>query len=723
MIGGTGSANPLTASNLIDSVTGRATGGTTTVTGSVPGDTDTEMDWTFQVPKTRNYVVLYGDAYAEDDILPVQNPARNPWHPGIYITRFPGISKLDLHVEGVSTEAFGAISDTNHGDFNYWNAQYRDGPTNYGNVIGNTVGRDGQSIQTWLRYWISPTSTVSFSYKNNTVGSDFVPQGAAWQDYAVQGEIYKRNGFYMKAQVQFENISHYAILFAGPQKNVTAILEVGFSPAEERPKRIDTSFDQVAILRGNASLMSDHMPEQLTKSNGPEVATLELSPNGSDPYPETIFHSRTVDRLRLLWSRRRLLVQWTLAGLVLSLVIAICIPNQYESTVRLMPPDQISSSMAMLAATTTGGGNNSSGLGAIAGDLMGLKSSSALFVEILQGRTVQDDVVNEFGLRKVYSDRYMEDARGDLRMNTTVLEDRRSGIITIKLTDKDPHRAAAMAGEYVEELDRVVTKVNTSSAQRERVFLEGRLVQVKQDLESAENNFSQFASKNTAIDIPAQGKAMIDAAATLEGELMASQTELESLKQVYADGNVRVRAMQARANEIQRQLEKLGGKPPDETTPSEVSNTPAAYPTIRSLPVLGMSYADLYRNTKVQEAIFETLTKEYELAKVQEAKETPSVKIVDPPNVAEKKSFPPRLQITLLGACVAAFFGVAWILAHAAWDQKDPRDPQKVLTMEVVRSVKGRLGWGSTNGFAVGAGKSGTSDVSHGQLDIFDKHQ
>jgi hypothetical protein len=155
------------------------------------------------------------------------------------------------------------------------------------------------------------------------------------------------------------------------------------------------------------------MLEELAKSNGQEVATLEVSPNGSDPYPETIFQSRTVDRLRLLWDRRRFILQWTLAGLVAWLAIAICISNRYESTVRLMPPDQISSSMAMLAATSAGGGN-SSGLGSIAGDLLGLKSSSALFVEILQGRTVEDDVINRFDLQRIYSDRYMEDARNEL---------------------------------------------------------------------------------------------------------------------------------------------------------------------------------------------------------------------------------------------------------------------------------------------------------------------
>jgi capsule polysaccharide export protein KpsE/RkpR len=113
-----------------------------------------------------------------------------------------------------------------------------------------------------------------------------------------------------------------------------------------------------------------------------------------------------------------------------------------------------------------------------------------------------------------------------------------------------------MTREYVDQLNRVLALVNTSSAHRERVFLESRLTQVQQDLETAEKDFSNFASKNTALDVPTQGKAMIEAAATLEGELVAAQTELEGLKQIYADGNVRVRATRARVDELLQQPAK-----------------------------------------------------------------------------------------------------------------------------------------------------------------------
>ena len=241
MLGGAGSGNgnQFTTGNVIHSFFGLATGGTTLSPGSVPGDNESEMDWTFYVPKVRNYIVLYGDAYAEDDILPIQNPVRNPWHPGIYITRIPGIPKLDLHLEGVSTEQPGRIAlvgGGNEGMFNYWNQNYPDGNTNDSYLIGNAVGRDGRSIQSWLTYWISPRNTLQAVYRHNTIASDFLPGGAAWQDYAVRNELYLRNGFYLKADVQYEYISKYPLLFEGERTNVTAALEIGFMPERSRLK-------------------------------------------------------------------------------------------------------------------------------------------------------------------------------------------------------------------------------------------------------------------------------------------------------------------------------------------------------------------------------------------------------------------------------------------------------------------------------------------------------
>jgi capsule polysaccharide export protein KpsE/RkpR len=353
-------------------------------------------------------------------------------------------------------------------------------------------------------------------------------------------------------------------------------------------------------------------------------------------------------------------------------------------------------SSELLTAAT---GKAGAGLGSAASSLLGLKSTGELFVGILQSRTVQDDVIQKFDLRRLYRDRLLEDARKDLTKDTEISEDRKSGIITIQVTDKSPQRAAAMAEEYIEELNRVVIQLNTSSAHRERVFLEERLGQVKQDLESAEKGFSEFASQNTAIDIQAQSKAMIEAAAGLEGQLIAAETELRGLKQIYADNNIRVRTTQARVDELQRQLQKLGGQSSG-TTPSSSQDATSLYPSIRRLPILGVSYADLYRNTKVQETVFETLTQEYELAKVEEAKETPSVKAIDLPDVPGKKSYPHRLLIILAGIFMFFLFAAGWVIVEARWGQIDPEDPGKLLALEILGAVKAQIPATGAIGFA-----------------------
>jgi len=306
----------------------------------------------------------------------------------------------------------------------------------------------------------------------------------------------------------------------------------------------------------------------------------------------------------------------------------------------------------------------------------------------------------------------MEDARKELAEHTEISVDRKSQIITIAVTDHAPKRAAALGEAYVEELNRLVAELSTSSARRERVFLEERLQSVSKDLESAEKEFSQFSSKNSAIDIKEQGKAMVEAAATLQGQLIAAESELEGLKQIYTDNNVRVRSVKARMNELKHQLEKLGGKGEDTAAPSDQQQA-SLYPSIRKLPLLGVTYADLYRRTRVQEAVFETLTKEYELAKVQEVKEIPTVKVLDSPNIPDKKSFPPRMLIMFLGTVFAFAIATTWVFGKEAWDQTDSIDTRKAFAQEVFSTVKASLPKFGQNGSGDHSGSGESRKRTH----------
>jgi uncharacterized protein involved in exopolysaccharide biosynthesis len=422
---------------------------------------------------------------------------------------------------------------------------------------------------------------------------------------------------------------------------------------------------------------------------------------------------RWILKLRLLWGERRFLLRVTAVGLLAGIFIAFVIPARYEATTQIMPPDsQNGSTLALIAGLTSQPGASGGGLGAMASDLLGFKSTGALFVGVLQSRSVQDRIVEKFDLKKVYGKKLEQAARDKLAENTSVTEDRKSGIITVSVSDHDPKRAAAIAAAYVEGLDTLIAQLTTSSAHRERVFLEGRLNTVNSDLELAEKDFSQFASKNATIDITEQGKAMVVAAASLEGELIAAQSELEGMKQIYSDSNVRVRAIEARIAELHHQLELFGGKtgaPPS----GNDSTSSGDYPTMRQLPILGVPYADLFRKLKVEQAVYETLTKEYELAKVQEAKEIPTVKVLDPAAVPEKRSFPPRLPIMFLGASMAFILAVVWVMGRAQWREVDPTDPGKLFVQEVFQNLGARLAKISPNG----SGSTAKQDMDGNSLD------
>jgi len=397
--------------------------------------------------------------------------------------------------------------------------------------------------------------------------------------------------------------------------------------------------------------------------------------------------------LRLFWEHRKFLLRAGAYALLASILIALLIPARYQSVTRLMPPDsQSTSGLGMVAAMA--GRSGAGGLGGLAGDLLGVKSSGALFVGILSSQSVQDRLIDEFHFMKVYHISKIEDARNGLAEHTDLSEDRKSGIISIGVTDHDPKRAAAMAQAYVAELDRLVAQVSTSSARRERIFLEERLKTVKADLDSAAKNFSEFASKNSAIDIPAQGKAMVEAAATLQGQLIAAQAELSGLQQIYTNNNVRVRSVQARVDELQRKLTELGSA----GTQGGIQSTNALYPSIRKLPLLGVTYANLFRQTKIQETVYELLTQQYELAKVQEAKEIPTVKVLDAAIVPTKKSYPPRTMIVILGTMLGITVAMTWIVGKSWWEEVDVSDPRRVFAMEVFTTVQARLPNFSRNG-------------------------
>lgn len=400
----------------------------------------------------------------------------------------------------------------------------------------------------------------------------------------------------------------------------------------------------------------------------------------------------------LLWRNRRFICRLLGIGVVGGIVLAVLIPSRFTATTQLMPPDAIGGNVIGMPAIAAGMADKAGGLGTAAADLLGFKSSGALFVAILKGRTVQDRLVERFNLRRTYGTHYGADARLNLGNRTEISEDRKSGVIRIEVTDRNRERAQQLAQAYVEELNRVVSVSAMSAAARERGFIEQRMAEVKKEMDASAAALAEFSSKNNTIDLKEQAKAMVGAVATLQGQIIAAQSELKAVQSIYTDDNIRVRSAKAQISELTRQMHALDG-----VTGSENSKSGMDYPTIRQLPTLGVSYEDLYRRNKIADAVYEALVQQYEMSKIEEAKDTPKVQMLDVPECPEVKSFPPRTLIVIGCALLSLLFAAGWVIATEHWFAIDEGDSGKRLVYEIVRTIKGHPWWNSKRALRVRA--------------------
>lgn len=358
-----------------------------------------------------------------------------------------------------------------------------------------------------------------------------------------------------------------------------------------------------------------------------------------------------------LWQQRRRLAIVTGGGFVLAIAIALSIPNEYQSSARLMPPDPQMFSRASLLNSLTGAGFV---LPSAGGGLLSTRTPADTAIGVLSSRSVQDDIINRFNLRQSYHCKLYFDARKELTERSSFSEDKRSGIITIAVSDRDPNRARNVTEAYIEDLNSLVNSLSTSAARRERIFLEERLKSIKENLDADSEALSQFSSHNAALDPQMQGEATMQAVGRIRDELIAAQSELSGMRADYTDDNARVRQIQGRVDELQKQLKKMTGA--NESLDASSAEGEQVLPSVRELPVLGFTYYKLYRQVTMEEALYETLTKQYELAKVQEAEEIPQIKVLDAPDVPERKFSPHRLAIIFVGTWLSFFAGVLWII-------------------------------------------------------------
>ncbi len=361
----------------------------------------------------------------------------------------------------------------------------------------------------------------------------------------------------------------------------------------------------------------------------------------------------------------RFVIVVTTAASVLSFVL----PVRFRSEARLLPSNSDAGGGKLLKML--GGMADAAVMAGYTGSDAGGGADVGRFIGILRSRTVADHIIDQFGLMRVYKTRKREIARAGLQQHTTIIEERKTGQIVLNVTDHDAKRAAEIVQAYINELNTLNAKLDTTAAHVEREFLEQRVKEVGAELNTAAEQLSKFSQKNTMIGLGEQQKSMLEGAAHVQGELIAARTELSGLEQLYSDNNYRVREARARANQLTEELQKLHG-----SDSGDADN--AMFPSIRELPELGKNYAELYKRTKTLEMTSEMLSRQLEMVKTEEVKELPVIRVLDPPEVAQSKIWPPRKLITACALLLNFVVAVGWVIVRQLWAELSPDHEAKV---------------------------------------------
>src|SRR3972149_6411584 len=353
-----------------------------------------------------------------------------------------------------------------------------------------------------------------------------------------------------------------------------------------------------------------------------------------------------LDYWRVLVKRKLLIGIIVGAAFVVSIIYSLTLPPIYASTASIFPPQQ-EGGMSGIASQLSGG------LGALAGGFLGGSAPVDQWLAILKSQAIKDAIINRFDLMKVLKAKTMDDARNTVGGMIKVSK-AKEGIISITVEDKDPQRAATLANAIVDELDRFNKGIVTTSGRRMRVFVEERLKGAKDELRTSEEAIRGFQERNRALKLDDQSRAVMEAMGTVKGQLIAKEIELQTLLSYATPNNPQAEILSTQVKELSERLRELEeGK----TNPGNPLQKDIFIPTAK-IPNLSLQYVRLLRDAKVQQTLYELLTQQYEMARIQEAKDTPTVQGLDEATVPEQREKPQRRQIVMLAIITAALFGV-----------------------------------------------------------------
>jgi uncharacterized protein involved in exopolysaccharide biosynthesis len=372
------------------------------------------------------------------------------------------------------------------------------------------------------------------------------------------------------------------------------------------------------------------------------------------------------DFLILVGRRKRFILRFTLAAAVLAAVIAWLIPNRYTAATMVLPPSQ--SSMSSNLLSQLGGG----ALASFAGGSLGIKNSADMYTALFHSRTVEDAVIQRFGLMARYRKKTMVDARRSFELHSTVLLGTKDGLIRITVEDRDPKRAAEIANGWVEEFRKLTANLAITEASQRRLFFQQQLLEAREKLTSAEEAMKSTEHSTGVLQIDSQAKALIETAAILRGQVVAKEVQIQAMRSFATEDNPELVVAKQQLAALRAQLEKIAGAGQD-------SGSDFIVPKGR-IPEAGMEYLRKLRDVKYYETIYELIAKQFEMAKLDEARQGAVIQVTDVAVPPDKKSFPPRTIIVVLVTLLAFFAACGWCVLSGRLEQmrQDPAARQRL---------------------------------------------
>ena len=338
---------------------------------------------------------------------------------------------------------------------------------------------------------------------------------------------------------------------------------------------------------------------------------------------------------------------------MLSVIVAFVLPKGYKASVTLLPPQQNASIGAALSSQLGSMG----GMAALAGGGLGIKNPNNMYVAMLKVRTVEDAIVQHFGIAQEYHKHYLSDARKALENHTTVDGNGKDGLIHLSVDDRDPQRAAELANGYVDQFRKLSEHLAISEASQRRLFFEQQLEQAKDSLATAEEALKLTEQQTGLIQLDSQTRALIESAAQLRAQIATKEVQIKSLETFATGPNAQIVQAQQELESMRTQLAKLGG--------SESGSEASLLVPKGRVPEAGLGYVRKLRDVKYSETIFDILARQFEAAKLDEARQGAVIQVVDPAVPPDKKSSPRRLLIVLGATLVGFLIGMVYALSQA----------------------------------------------------------